>query len=297
MDISRLIQEGKVKRYFRSREKISYPGAISHITQRAPGREKLFVEDKDYLYMLHLLKTTVVKFKLRFFSFVLMPNHVHLLFQLQTDNLSQSMQHLFHTYARYYNSKYERKGHTVGGRFRQALCFDETYLLASSIYIHVNPVVAGLAKNTEDYRWSSVMPFIETFAKKTFIDYKFVLNLLDDNTKSARMTYRELMKQSIAIKIGNIWDNQKAMNQFRDRFLIPLKNVACVNRRLQELTAVETRADDLVKYKRKRDPETTAAKVYIISQLRAKGYTVKEIADKLGISQRNIYNIMKKTQY
>ncbi len=293
MDILRLIQEGKVKRYFRSREKISYPGAINHITQRAPGREKLFVEESDYMYMLHLLKNTAQKFKLRFFSFVLMSNHVHLLFQLQEDNLSQAMQHLFHTYAYYFNRKYERKGHAVSGRFRQALCFDETYLLASSIYIHINPVVAGIVKNSEDHRWSSVVPFIVPFTKKTFVDYKFILDLLDDDIKSARLSYRKLLKQSITIKIGNIWDNQKAINQYRDKFLTPLHDIVSHNNLLQRLITSGSKPDDFDHYIRKRAPAIKAAKAYTIAQLKAKGYTIAEIADKLRVSRQTVYRMMK----
>lgn len=292
MGILQLIQEGKVKRYFRSRNKLSYPGAISHITQRAPGREKFFVEENDYAYMLHLLKKTARKFKLKFFSFVLMTNHAHLLFQLRKNNLSQAMQYLFHAYALYFNRKYERKGHTVCGPFRQALCFDETYLLASSIYIHINPVIAGLVNISEDYRWSSIIPFTTDFSKRTFIDYRFVLDLLDSNIQSARLAYRELMKRSISIKVGNIWDDQRTINRFRDKFLIPLKEIIN-NRNTQASIAIDLATDDFIQYKRKRDPKSKAARAYVIAQLIAKGYTIAEIAHKLDISKRTVYKILK----
>jgi putative transposase len=296
MDILRLIQEGKVKRYFRSREKLSYRGAINHITQRAPGREKLFVEESDYLYMLHLLKKSSKEFKLRLFSFVLMSNHVHLLFQLQEDNLSRAMQHLFHTYACYFNKKYERKGHSVCGRYRQALCFDETYLLASSIYIHINPVVAGIVKRFEDYRWSSVALFTTPVSKRTFIDYTFILNLLDDDLASARVAYSELMNRSISIKVGNIWDNHRAIDRFRDMLLTPLKEIIEDHKNARTTIVIDSVTDDFATYKRKRDPTSKAAKAYVVAQLIAKGYTITEIAKKLEISKRAVYSVMKSNQ-
>lgn len=294
MDVVGLIQKGKIRRYFRSREKVSYPGAISHITQRAPGRENLFVEESDYSYMLHLLKRSSRKFKLKFFSFVLMSNHVHLLFQLQKDNLSRAMQHLFHTYACYFNRKYERKGHSVCGRYRQALCFDETYLLASSIYIHINPVAAGLVRNSEDYRWSSIIPFVTPLNKKTFIDYEFILYLLDDNIKSARLSYRELLNRSIAIKTGNWWDNKGVIEEFRSKFLVPLKDVANSDDLQQKSSAIESAIDNFAQYKRRRHPETIAAKAYAIQQLKVKGYTVAQIAERLGICRQTVYRIAQK---
>lgn len=293
MDILELIREGKVKRCFRSREKLSYPGAISHITQRAPGRENLFVEESDYSYMLHLLKRSSRKFKLKFLSFVLMSNHVHLLFQLQKDNLSRAMQHLFHTYACYFNRKYERKGHSVCGRYRQALCFDETYLLASSIYIHINPVVAGLVNNSEDYRWSSVIPFTTDFPRRTFIDYRFVLDLLDNDLESARLAYRELMNRSTSIKVGNIWDDRKAINRFRDRFLSPLRDIVNSCNNTKNAATLHIEIDDFVKHAYSRSPESKIARAYIITQLQARGYTVTEIADKLNVTRQTVYYILR----
>ena len=44
------------QRVFRARYKLDRPVLISHITQRAAGREPLFIEDSDYLAMLGIFK-------------------------------------------------------------------------------------------------------------------------------------------------------------------------------------------------------------------------------------------------
>ncbi len=293
MDIFDLIQQGKVKRYFRAREKISYPGAISHITQRAPGKEMLFIEERDYLFMLYLIKVTVKKFNLKFFSFVLMPNHVHFLFQLKKNNLSSSFQYLFYNYARYFNNKYGRKGHVFCDRFRQALCFDESYLLASSVYIHMNPFVAGLTKSISDYRWSSIIPFIKKFNKKTFIDYHFVLSILNKDINMARQIYKQLIDRSIEIKIGNLWDNPKAIELFRDKFIIPLKGLLNRSNRFESVLSFDSEIEGTIKKKYQRNPETTAARAYLIEQLLTKGYKISDIAEKLNVTRQTIHKILK----
>jgi len=56
MDVMDLINEGKIKRYFRARKKLNAPNIVCHITQRAAGKEPLFLEDDDYLQMLVLFK-------------------------------------------------------------------------------------------------------------------------------------------------------------------------------------------------------------------------------------------------
>lgn len=290
MDILDLIKQGKVKRYFRSREKISYPGAINHITQHAPGKELLFIEDGDYLYMLHLMKKVAKMYKLRFFAFVFMRNHIHLLFQLHKDNLSASLKYLFNRYALYFNEKYERKGHVFCGRFRQALCFDESYLLASSVYIHINPLVAGIVKDITQYQWSSVIPFIQNFKKKTFIDYQFILRLLDRDIKAARQLYRQLIQNAIQIKVKHFWDNPKALDSFKDELIASLEKM---NAQFYSVVSIDSDIKELRGKKYGHSPETKAAKMYMIEQLRAKGYSVSEIAQKLSMSRQAIYNILK----
>src|SRR3989338_5023125 len=141
------IENGKVRRFFRARNKLSYPGAVYHVTQRATGREYLFLEEADYLYMLHLIKEKSQKFEIDIFAFALMPNHIHLLFKLNKDNLSNAMKNIFEMYANYFNTKYERKGRLFAGSYRGALCLDDSYLLAASVYIHLNPCRAGIASS------------------------------------------------------------------------------------------------------------------------------------------------------
>lgn len=55
MDALEVIREGKIHRYFRATGKLSVANLVSHITQRAAGREPLFLEDDDYLFLLKVL--------------------------------------------------------------------------------------------------------------------------------------------------------------------------------------------------------------------------------------------------
>ena len=67
MDPIELIREGKIQRYFRATRKLNVPNLVLHITQRAAGREPLFIEDDDYLAMLVLLKEVSARYALHIF--------------------------------------------------------------------------------------------------------------------------------------------------------------------------------------------------------------------------------------
>ncbi|MBU1146808.1 MAG: transposase [Candidatus Omnitrophica bacterium] len=299
-EVMDLIVEGKIKRYFRARCKPSFEGAITHVTQRAPGKEPLFLEESDYLYMLHLIKEVAKEFKLKVFSFVLMLNHIHLLMKLASSNLSDAMQSLFQKYAMYFNRKYNRKGHVFCGTYRSALCFDESYLLAASLYIHFNPVKAGIVTNPLDYRWSSCALFLSDIAKDSFVDYRYVLGMLNDDISVARPRYTELLGNEELRKIGNVSENPKALEHA----------VSALKEKLQHLYKDENKkwltehglfGDEDLKQKIKelkekkwlRNPHGLDARKYMIEQLKARGYSIPDIAAKLNLSRAAIYKALK----
>ncbi len=300
MEIENLIEEGKIKRVFRGRKKISYPGACCHITQRAPGRELLFLEESDYLYMLHLLKDKAMKFCLEIYSFSLLPNHFHLQMRLKQANLSLSMKSICETYAKMFNKKYNRKGHVFSSSYRQALCFDDSYLLITSLYIHLNPVRAGLVKAPQDYRWSSYRLYAEDINKDTFVNYKFILNILHEDINKARRLYNEIINRSISIKIREIWNYPNAVEDFRWKvvnFIRPLfKKVEDITPNSKDIFKedfLEEKISKIKENKYKPDLLNFETRKYLIEQLRASGYKMDEIAEKLKLSRKTLYNSLR----
>jgi putative transposase len=70
------IPQRKIRRIFRAKQKLNVPGLVSHVTQRAAGKEPLFVEDPDYLHMLVLLKDFSRRYAIEIYAFCLMGNHL-----------------------------------------------------------------------------------------------------------------------------------------------------------------------------------------------------------------------------
>jgi putative transposase len=301
MDVMDLIGQGKVKRFFRARRKLTAPNIVSHITQRAAGKEPLFLEDHDYLHMVWLLKEVSKKASLRVYAFCLMPNHIHLLLSPGEENLDAAMRGLFSRYASRFNRKYERKGHLFGGRYRQAVCLDDSYLLAASLYIHLNPVRAGLSPNPADYRWSSCRLYTDMSAGKSFVDAGFVLGLLPDKRKEK---YVEFLEQGMALELGEVMEQEDAIEKFRERLVssFPLvfarvarmkKVVGHSGLQLLGMEELEDLMNDTKEGPFPGKPKGREAQRYLIEQLISRGYKREEIAKQLGISRKTIYNILK----
>jgi putative transposase len=304
MDPLDLIREGKIKRFFRATRKLNAPNLVSHITQRAAGKEPLFVEDEDYLFLLGLLKEIAGNYSLRLYAFCLMPNHLHLLLSPQEENLYDAMRDLFSRYAMMFNKKYERKGHLFGGPYRQALCLDDGYLLAASLYIHLNPVRAGLARNPAGYRWSSCRLYYEDNAPESFVDPHFVLGLLAEEGILNKKRYRLLLEQGCPSGIPEVLEKEDAVERFLSHLgsLFPSIFKSVTEKRrianssgmdLSSMVELESQMEAVRRGLPPRRPESRAAKKFLLEQLIARGYGRGEIAQLLGITRKTVYNILK----
>ncbi len=295
-DFGDLLDKDRTRRIFRTRNKISFPGAICHLTQRAAGKEPLFLEDEDYLFMLYLLKRNAKEFCFDIFAYALMPNHIHLLIRLTEDNLSKGMGNIFREYAIYFNTKYERKGHVFGGAFRQALCLNDSYLVIASLYIHLNPMKANLVDDPVKYQWSSCGLYIEPFKKETFINYGFILKFLDENIEKARIDYGKALYDSMALQIQGNWIDHKTRESFGVEVMRCQQGLMNRIKKSQEdfldEESLDGKIENLKLRGRLHSPESIRARKYLIEQLRARGYSIEMIAKKFNASRQTIYNTL-----
>jgi len=303
MDVIDLISEKKIKRYFRATRKLNAPGLISHITQRAAGKDLLYLEESDYVFFLWLLKEISRNYAVKVFAFCLLPNHIHLLLKPTNENLSDSMRDLFSRYALRFNRKYERKGHLFGGPYRQAVCLDDSYLLAASLYIHLNPVKSGLSADPVGYRWSSSRLYYDIDAPKSFVESDFILSLLSGEGPDRKNNYRLLLNKGKALDCAEVLEQGDAMEDFHSKFvsLFPsiLRRIGKGSRvatssglRMPGIEDIERKIEALKDSHLPGRPETRKAKKYVIEQLIARGYKQGEIAEKLGVSRKTVYNIL-----
>ncbi len=303
MDFDKLLRQGKIKRIFRAKQKITSPNLISHITQRAAGDSPLFLEQSDYLFMLSNLKEVSLKRSIDIYAFCLMPNHIHILIRPRGAELQEAMRDLFARYAMVFNRKYERKGHLFGGPYRQAVCLDDSYLLAASLYIHMNPVRAGIVKEPCDYQWSSIKLYSDLYATPSFVKPSFVLGLLASEQKQQVEIYSKLLNHSVAVKPGDVLEKADAVRFIRK--VLALKFPAVFSRlrkqkQVASITGLDLLDDEEIEQeiqrmkdrKTKIYPEEKKGRKFLIEQLIARGYKRKEIAGKLGISVKTVYNIL-----
>lgn len=161
---------------------------IYHIMMRGINRQIIFHDEDDCLKFIRTIQDYKEKSGYEVYAYCLMGNHVHILLKVIKEPLEQVMRRICGRYVYWYNLKYNRIGSLFQGRFKSEPVEDDTYFLTVIRYIHQNPVKAGLAYTTKDYKWSS---FNEYIKNAEFIDIDFALNIFHSDTEKARKLFIE----------------------------------------------------------------------------------------------------------
>jgi REP element-mobilizing transposase RayT len=160
--------------------------SIYHIYNRANGNELLFKTEDNYRYFLQKYDS-YISLIAETYCYFLMPNHFHFLVRIKGENdltenfkdkirkdnhkdqtgfknlsglVSRQFSNLFNAYSKAFNKQQNRKGSLFIRPFKRKQVTDVQYLKKLVLYIHYNPVEAGLAKNPKYWKFSSYKSFL-----------------------------------------------------------------------------------------------------------------------------------------
>ena len=147
------------------------PTGIYHVMLRGVNKQRIFEYIEDYQGFLRILdkalhtdtmgqQVDTPNFDL--YAYCLMDNHIHFLIGTRSIPLSDIMQRIASSYARFFNYRYHRVGHFFQDRFRSEACLDEAYFFTLLGYIHRNPIEAGICQYPDQYLFSSFNELVFT---------------------------------------------------------------------------------------------------------------------------------------
>ncbi|WP_244990491.1 REP-associated tyrosine transposase [Clostridium algidicarnis] len=146
-------------------KRVWVPDSSYHITTRGNRKSDIFKDSADYSMYLLLIKDCLnyyEEFSYEIICYCLMTNHVHLIVKTNEKEASTFMRRLNSMYAKYFNKKYDYRGHLYQDRYFSNLIQTKVKLLEISRYIHLNPVRANMVRLPEDYNYSSYSMYIGT---------------------------------------------------------------------------------------------------------------------------------------
>ena len=186
--------------------RITYPGALYHITARGNEKRKIFLSRGDYEKFKRYAKEAGEKYDFVLRAYVLMPNHYHLIGETPQANLSEVMHYINSSYTTYFNRKRQRSGHLFQGRYKSILVDKDGYLLELSRYIHLNPVRAGIAEGPEKYPYSSYRAYINE-SQKDIVAQDLLLSMMSGDAGESRARYRRFVEHALGGNVLNPFKN------------------------------------------------------------------------------------------
>lgn len=177
--------------------RLDIPGALHHIMVRGINKSPIFKDDEDKSRFLERLGQIVSKGNCSIYAWVLMDNHVHILFKSGKDGISTVMRKVLSWYAQYFNHRHRRTGHLFENRYKSILCDEENYLLALIRYIHLNPVRAKMLTSRGElnrYPWSGHRTLIGK-AKNAWMDVDHALSQFGTTRRKAVNEYQRFIQE------------------------------------------------------------------------------------------------------
>jgi REP element-mobilizing transposase RayT len=151
------------------------PNAIYHIYNQGNNREKIFFQERNYIYFLDKAKVQIQKHA-DILCYCLMPNHYHFLIQtkesaannikvgsVEMPEILNSIRNFQSTYTKGVNKQEGRSGALFRPKAKLKVVenADENYPFIAFHYIHQNPLKAALVSKMEDWKYSSFNEYLK----------------------------------------------------------------------------------------------------------------------------------------
>lgn len=266
--------------------RIEYPGAVYHITSRGNARADIYLSDDDRQAFLDILGNTLEKYNWLCHAFCLLSNHYHLLIETPDPNLSLGMRQLNGIYTQTFNRANDRVGHVFQGRYKAILVEKESHLLELCRYVVLNPVRAKIVSKPSEWRWSSYKSTAYAGKAPVFLSVDWVLSQFSENRTKAREQYRKFVADGIS-EPAEPW--RKLVGQVilgSETFVSNARKLIGARQEIKEIPRAQRYpgrpplnrffSNDRTQNKKQRDRLIKEAHI-------THGYTLKEIADSLGI--------------
>ncbi len=280
--------------------RIQFPGAIYHVMNRGIARQKIFIQTKDFEEFLKTIAETHERWGIEVFAYCLMSSHYHVCLRTPEANLSRVMRHVDGLYTQRFNRMHGRDGPIFRGRFKAIVIDGDRYLTAVVRYIHLNPIEAGLAKEPDEYKWSSHKNYLKPKKAPQWLNVtelleefrsvrefqEFVLSGNEDKLKKFYTRSRqspilggEDFRERVREKIGKIGREHPRHERV---WLRPSVNEVASN----VATAYGTRVDEVLRWRKGSDSEARKVGMHLVKQLC--DITLNEVAGMFGVSSYGV---------
>jgi REP element-mobilizing transposase RayT len=172
-------------------------GAIYHVYNRFGSGEGVFQDEGEVGRFFGLLRHVKRRDGWVVLAWSVLHNHYHLAVRTGPVPLSRSMHTVQGRFSQTFNARHRRSGAMWQSRYQARLVGEGDYLRQLIVYVHVNPVRAGLVADPADHRWSGHGAMLGR-RRARLLDVDDALLAFGQTRREARRVYRSAVRAALA---------------------------------------------------------------------------------------------------
>ena len=175
------------------RPRVFVEGAIYHVYNRFARGADIFADPEEAVDFIEILRKARDRDGLKILAWCLMSNHYHLALRAGPVPLARTMGYVQSRFGQRFNQSHQSSGPRWQSRYKAKMVKDGRYPEQLIVYIHLNPVVAGLVDDPGRYTFSGHRELLGK-VRRPLIDVEGVLAVYGETVRAARRAYVRALK-------------------------------------------------------------------------------------------------------
>lgn len=170
------------------RPRVEVEGGVYHVYNRVASGEPVFSDPRVAIDFVERIRSVKTRHGWTVFGWCLMANHYHLALRTSTVTLGESLHWLQGKFSLTFNRQRDRSGGLWHSRYHAKLIDEQRYLAQLVLYIHLNPVRAGVVEDPANYAFSGHREILRP-GRSTLLDVDQALLCFAETRRTARHAY------------------------------------------------------------------------------------------------------------